>query len=405
MTNSTATRVRNAFAESQRIMSAFAERTGLASTSVAPRRYLWTDAYAVGNYLALFRNSGDCGQKDLALQLVNQVHHVLGRHRPDDIRTGWISGLGDADGERHPTSGGLRIGKPLPERRVGEPLDRRLEWDRDGQYFHYLTKWMRALDRVTAVTGDPVYGVWAIELARAAHAAFTWRPAPGGALRMYWKMSIDLSRPLVPSMGHHDPLDAFVTYSRLAATAHREQRPAGQLDLSAEISDAAAMCSGQRWETDDPLGIGGLLNSAAELAELCDEQPQLAALLAVVLEDTDNSLRRCLQSRGLAGPADSRLAFRELGLSIGLHELSRIRAMIDERAPTHPARTVASRLRELERYAPLADAIEQFWLSPRHQQAETWTSHEDINAVMLATSLLSRATIAPAHAVRRAKPR
>jgi hypothetical protein len=86
---------------------------------------------------------------------------VLGSHRPDDDRTGWLDGASAA----HPTRGGLRIGKHLPERGAGERLDERLEWDRDGQYFHYLTKWMHALDQVSASTGDPRFRVWARELA------------------------------------------------------------------------------------------------------------------------------------------------------------------------------------------------------------------------------------------------
>jgi hypothetical protein len=88
---------------------------------------------------------------ELALRLVDQVHHVLGRHRPEDPRTGWISGLPEAEGEAHPTRGGLRIGKPLPERSAEGPFDERLEWDRDGQYFHYLTKWMHALESRDAI--------------------------------------------------------------------------------------------------------------------------------------------------------------------------------------------------------------------------------------------------------------
>ncbi len=32
---------------------------------------------------------------------------------------------------------------------------------------------------------------------------------------MYWKMSIDLTRPLVSSMGQHDPLDGFITYNEI----------------------------------------------------------------------------------------------------------------------------------------------------------------------------------------------
>jgi len=34
---------------------------------------------------------------------------------------------------------------------------------------------------------------------------------------MHWKMSIDLSYVLVPSMGQHDPLDGLVTYCELQA--------------------------------------------------------------------------------------------------------------------------------------------------------------------------------------------
>src|SRR5216684_2205383 len=57
--------------------------------------------------------------------------------------------------------GGLRIGKKLPERSAGEPFDEQLEWDRDGQYFHYLTKWMHALDQVARSTKQPRFNLWA----------------------------------------------------------------------------------------------------------------------------------------------------------------------------------------------------------------------------------------------------
>jgi uncharacterized protein len=45
--------------------------------------------------------------------------------------------------------------------------------------------------------------------ARAAHGAFAHR-AHGGK-RLYWKMSVDLSRHLVATEGQHDPLDGFAT--------------------------------------------------------------------------------------------------------------------------------------------------------------------------------------------------
>ncbi len=101
----------------QEIMLDFARLTGLAPADAHPRRYLWTDAFAVCNYLELFRRTNDKTYWNLSLRLVDQVHHTLGRHRDDDPRCGWISGLDEQEGELHPTRRGLRIGKKLNERR------------------------------------------------------------------------------------------------------------------------------------------------------------------------------------------------------------------------------------------------------------------------------------------------
>src|SRR5436305_3103232 len=122
--------------EGVRLMSSRVERV------VDSRQfYLWTDAFAVCNLLALARRAVDDHLASMALTLVHLVHQTLGRNRPDGARSGWLGDASDA----HPTRGGLRIGKKLPERAPDEPLDERLEWDRDGQYFHYLTRWMHAL--------------------------------------------------------------------------------------------------------------------------------------------------------------------------------------------------------------------------------------------------------------------
>src|SRR5437762_3302437 len=76
------------------LMMSFAERTGLTGDGVS-RRYLWTDAFAVCNFLGLARATGEARCRELALRLVDRVHHGLGRHRSDDPRTGWISSLGE----------------------------------------------------------------------------------------------------------------------------------------------------------------------------------------------------------------------------------------------------------------------------------------------------------------------
>ena len=225
------------------IMLDYARLTGLEPSSDNPRRYLWTDAFAVCNYLELFSRAGDEIYRNLALRLVEQVHHTLGRHREDDPRRGWISGLDEQEGKQHPTIIGLRIGKMLNERKPDELPDERLEWERDGQYYHYLTKWMHALSCVGQVTENPTFTKWAIELAQTAHARFTYTPPSGSRKRIYWKMSIDLTYPLVSSMGQHDPLDGFVTYNELQA-ASRDFGEVSLLDLKSEIADMAEICRG-----------------------------------------------------------------------------------------------------------------------------------------------------------------
>lgn len=78
------------------LMTGFARRTGLTGES-GVTRYLWTDAFALCNLLGLRRSSGDPRWLDLAARLVKQVHHTLGRHRDDDPRNGWISGLDEGE--------------------------------------------------------------------------------------------------------------------------------------------------------------------------------------------------------------------------------------------------------------------------------------------------------------------
>ncbi len=362
------------------IMQRFAVETGLRGEG-RPRRYLWTDAFAVCNYLELKRLTGEDRYTELALDLVDQVHRVLGRHRDDDPRSGWLSGLDEEEGGAHPTRGGLRIGKPLGERRAGEPYDNGLEWDRDGQYFHYLSKWIHALHRVSAATGKGVYNSWAVELAAAAHRAFFYEPPEGGPKRMYWKMSIDLSRPLVPAMGRHDPLEGYLAYLEV-----QEGDPAV---LAAEIDEIRRLCRGRDWFTDDPLGLGGLLCDALQAVQLIVKgNHALAGLPDDLLDAARHGLKEYTAGQPLDGPAESRLAFRELGLATGLQALDRIGRLI----PAQPALSgetdsLVNYLDQLGRYRELAGKINHFWLAGQNQEASSWTAHQDINAVMLATSL------------------
>lgn len=361
------------------LMQAFAERTGLIGGG-PPRRYLWTDAFAVCNWLGLARTRGDERQLALAIALVEQVHDVLGRHRPDDARRGFLSGLPDELARAHPTRGGLRIGKPRPERRPGEPPDQDLEWERDGQYFHYLTKWMHALDQVARATGQAKYELWARELADAAHRAFS------RGSRLSWKMSIDLSRAAVPSMGQHDPLDGFTTCLQLDATSARLD--VHEPNLTAAREGFEALIAHDSLTTTDPLGIGGLLMDASRLAQLGVR----ASLASELLNAASRGLARFVSRGELRGGAEERLAFRELGLAIGLSGLPGIEASSLSDEPALPG---------LRRYRELGAAVIGYWCRAEHRLASSWLDHQDINDVMLATSLAPDGMLAllpPRHA-------
>lgn len=361
------------------LMMDFADSTGL-SKQTTMRRYLWTDAFAVCNFLGLYRLTGRRSFLDLALTLIDQVHHVLGRHRIDDSRRGWISGLSEEQGELHPTRGGLRIGKSRNECPQDQQPDPREEWDRDGQYFHYLTKWMHALSRAGLETGETRFQLWATELAVTAQRAFTRELFPDGPKRMIWKLSIDLRRPLVSSMGQHDPLEGLITCLELQSLRSTDTR--NDKDLELAIHELTAMCDPDNWVTGDLLGIGGLLMDASRLAQLLfHHSADRRELLLQILKNAEVSFDIVDWSSVLSQPAERRLAFRELGLSIGMHGMESIRSLISR------DRELAVIVSRLLRFQFSAEQIQSFWTVSTNRQSRTWTDHLDINTVMLATSL------------------
>jgi len=248
---------------------------------------------------------------------------------------------------------------------------------------------MHALDCVSRNTGKSIYNHWALELAEVAHAAFTYTPSAGGTKRIYWKMSVDLSRPLVDSMGQHDPLDGLISYQQLEATAKQFPERSSELSLKTEIDEMVAMCAGQNWATEDALGIGGLLSDAFKLAQLIDvHQLHESARLEALLREIEYSLRAFATHRQLNLPAEYRLAFRELGLSIGLHAITRMQKLVEQSSAHFTnANQLTTLLTNLSRFHHIHEFIENFWSDPGHQSAKSWQEHADINNVMLATSL------------------
>jgi hypothetical protein len=149
-------------------------------------RYLWTDAFGVVNFLTLHKETGDDKYLLLAKNLVRKVHDIQGRTRDGKSR---LPGATD----ENPLGGGLRIGK---EEAAGS--------DGDGQYHHYLTLWMFALNRLSVAAKDPSYNTQAISLAKAIHPRF-FKGLSSSQPRMVWKISMDMSKALVNTEGNLDP--------------------------------------------------------------------------------------------------------------------------------------------------------------------------------------------------------
>ncbi|MFO1078055.1 MAG: hypothetical protein U1E73_10085 [Planctomycetota bacterium] len=365
------------------LMQAFAERSGLSGGAVT-RRYLWTDAFAVDNFLALHRGTGVAVQLSRAQTLVQLVHEVLGRQREDAPVHGFLSGLDATAAREHPTVAGLRIGKPLAERGPAEPFDAHREWDRDGQYLHYLTQWGRALLAMHRATADPRYHRFAVELLLVAHAAFA-HDRDGGRRALYWKMSCGLDRPLVASMGQHDAVDALV----LGLELQRERAlPIGSAQvLAAALADLRGIADAVDWTTTDALGIGGLLITAGRLARVARDRGDEVAMLVRLLDSATVGLD-CLGNVFEARLPELRPAFREIGLAIGLRAVADAESW--RRCTSFAGGAlVAARLRELARHEELADRIEGTWCQPHLRSHPSWTAHLDIDEVMLASLLLA----------------
>jgi hypothetical protein len=367
--------------QSEYLMRAFAARTGLTSDK-KPTRYLWTDAFAVSNFLGLARAIGKKEYIDLACRLIDQVHETLGRHRKDDPRTGWISGLGEKEGRKHPTKGGLRIGKRLPERRRDEPFDHYLEWERDGQYFHYLTKWMHALDLTARETGKIQYAIWSFELMHAARKAFVYRD-PSGQTAMHWKMSIDLSRPLAASMGQHDPLEGYITLRQLQATAEnmpdiQKEHLLENINFCEDLDVFEKLTQDRNWKTTDPLGLGGLLIDSVRLMQIGSNKLEDRDLISDMLHPAAAGIQAWMQSGYLGQLPSQRLAFRELGLATGIRAYQRLEEQAGD---------LKAAMKKADDFYAVGEKIIRSWLDPDIREVSIWKEHEDINAVMLATAL------------------
>jgi hypothetical protein len=190
-------------------------------------------------------------------------------------------------------------------------------------------------------------------------------------------------------MGQHDPLDGFITCAELQLIAGNYSGLHSFPSLATEMTGMAGICQGMELSTDDPLGTGGLLSDAFRIAQLSViSGKSYGRLLESVMDSALPGLVSCAQGGSLDLPAKYRLAFRELGLAIGLAGAKNLCALIrhnpelfkDTGSLQHKAEAILA-------YVPLKEAIIQFSMSDKNRESPTWTGHKEISMVMLATGI------------------
>ena len=106
------------------------------------------------------------------------------------------------------------------------------------------------------------------------------------------------------------------------------------------------------------------------------------------MQGSEYGLMIMLQRGYLEQPAEHRLAFRELGLAIGLRAVPIIaRTFQNERKAFGSRPSLLRSIDLLLPYERLSDEIIDLWLPYAELPDESWRAHQDINEVMLATAM------------------
>jgi hypothetical protein len=119
----------------------------------------------------------------------------------------------------------------------------------DGQYFHYLDKWLFALARANHVTDG-------VRIAKSSFPYF-FEDAGRGRGGIRWKLSVNASRPstLPATYPNDDTLNALIVYSLLDAL--NKNNAANELSLKDEIKELRnSLRNYNPRVTEDPLGWG-----------------------------------------------------------------------------------------------------------------------------------------------------
>jgi hypothetical protein len=192
-------------------------KTEAGDSVTGKRRYLWTDAFGVLNYVALSEAALEHEHADKSRDYLNAASKLI-----DDV----FNTLGAPKSASFPMQKraidggykGLRIGKVQSKIMTDNGMTF------DGMYWHYLDKFIFALLRFYSSSGDTTALVRATQLIQDLHPAFF---VPGAGYR--WKVNVDLSS--IPGAGvspSHDCVSAWVVFNIAKALG---------ADVSSEIDD------------------------------------------------------------------------------------------------------------------------------------------------------------------------
>ncbi|CEM34200.1 unnamed protein product [Vitrella brassicaformis CCMP3155] len=276
------------------------------------RRYLWTDAFAVCNYVSLAHRAGQEGDGQLramyltmAARLIDTVHASLGTPRSEEYPM--------IPSEHNSPSGfkGLRIGKVDPNTDPGMRAD--------GMYWHYVDKWLFALLRMYNESDDAKYLNAAVSIVKDIHESFVakWRGKPVG---LYWKLGVDLKT--IPGAEHtaanDDALSAYIVYA-LIDHHYSKAIPDHQHPLKREIDELREILKDYPMPmrvSPDPLGVGLKLWKSQWLTEKEDTRhPHQSAgdtIGQLFLKGGRQIIERATD------PIDEPLPFRLYGLLMGM---------------------------------------------------------------------------------------
>lgn len=133
--------------------------------------------------------------------------------------------------------------------------------------------------------------------------------------------------------------------------------------------------------THDPLGLGGLLSAAWRSARVDgpDERSGRPAPPGALLDDAARGLRAFAAGVRPDALPGRRLAFRELGLVLGIHAL-------EKTAETFPE-PLGDRASGRPGWQEPARRIQEVCLDPESRMEPGRKSHEEINTITLAATL------------------